>query len=129
MNRIDSLQAFLADHADDPFVWGQTDCCMFVANWVEALTGKDYAEPYRGKYSDQIGAMRILAEHGGMVKFIESMLGDVQPPLTARRGDIVWGDYEEGPAVGIMAGHAAAYVCDNGIAMKPLETIKGCWHV
>lgn len=129
MSRIESLTTFIESHKDKPFSWGETDCCMFAADWVKELTGRDYAASFRGKYSDEAGAKRELVKAGGLVPLISGMLGEPLNPLVACRGDIVWGEYENGPACGIMAGHAAAFMCDDGVAMKPLDSLKGCWHV
>lgn len=129
MNKADLSIEFIEGWRSKPFVWGESDCCMFVAEYVKKLTGVDHAVRWRGTYSTEVGALKALKEAGGMVALLSSALGDAQGPLSACRGDVVWGEYEEGPACGIMVGHACAFMAKDGVCLKPLSSIKGCWHV
>lgn len=72
-----------------PFVWGQSDCCLFAADAVKAMTGTDPAKEFRGRYKSEKGATRILAKLGGLRKAIGSVMGEEINPLLAQRGDIV----------------------------------------
>lgn len=40
------------------------DCCMFVADWVEACSGLDPAAHLRGTYTGPLGAARQIARYG-----------------------------------------------------------------
>lgn len=40
------------------------DCCMFVADWVEACSGIDPAAHLRGTYTGPFGAARQIARYG-----------------------------------------------------------------
>jgi hypothetical protein len=46
------------------FEWGAHDCILAVCNHVRDMTGIDPAAPWRGSYSDEAGAQRIIAQHG-----------------------------------------------------------------
>ena len=72
-----------------PFVWGQSDCCLFAADAVKAMTGTDPAKEFRGRYKSEKGAARILARLGGLRKAIGSVMSEEINPLLAQRGDIV----------------------------------------
>lgn len=49
-----------------PFAWGSHDCATWAADWAAALSGVDCA-PWRGRYTDQVGAEAYTAAHGGAV--------------------------------------------------------------
>jgi hypothetical protein len=53
-----------------PFVWGETDCCLFVADWVREVTGIDPAAEWRGCYWSLRTARRLCRHHGGIVAAI-----------------------------------------------------------
>ncbi|WP_408068300.1 DUF6950 family protein [Yersinia nurmii] len=40
----------------EAFLWGQHDCCLFVADCAEAVCGIDSAGDYRGTYDSALGA-------------------------------------------------------------------------
>lgn len=46
--------------------WGKDDCMLAVADIVKALTGKDPARRFRGRYCSRRGAARLLGRGGGM---------------------------------------------------------------
>ncbi len=85
-----------------PFFWGKHDCCLFASNCALAVTGKDPSEKYRGRYTSEIGAKRVLAkEHGSIESAFDAYFERVDPAL-AQRGDIVLFDSEMGKTAGVM---------------------------
>ena len=52
----EKLVNYLLDNLDTPFEWGTFDCCLFAANAVREMTGKDFAAPFRDKYTTEKGA-------------------------------------------------------------------------
>ena len=50
-----------------PFCWGENDCCLFVADVCLAACDKDPAAHYRGRYTTEIGAKRVLAKTHGSI--------------------------------------------------------------
>lgn len=56
----DVLEAFFVAAATEAFVWGRNDCCLFVTNALESITGHDPAAWFRGRYHDEIGAWEVL---------------------------------------------------------------------
>ena len=63
-NWPEKLVTYLQENLDTPFKWGTFDCCLFAANAVHAMTGKDFAEPFRGKYTTEKGAAKALIKYG-----------------------------------------------------------------
>lgn len=59
------LDALLRSRAARPFEWGRNDCCTFVADAIEAMTGRDVMESVRG-YSTALQAQRLAHERGGL---------------------------------------------------------------
>lgn len=84
-----------------PFDWGKYDCCLFAADVVLEMTGKDYASDFRGKYSSEIGAKRLLSKAGGLEVVLSASFDEVEFNF-AQRGDLVLVNTDIGPALGIM---------------------------
>src|SRR5579875_1052465 len=97
------LDAYLRDTASKPFAWGSNDCCLFAANAIEAMTGVDIADDFRGKYTDEASAFALIklvtggstvadaaaycANKHGLKEWLNK---DGKPtPLRALRGDLV----------------------------------------
>lgn len=94
MKRLDDWRARLSDELDAqrraPFVWGSHDCAIgFACRVVEAITGEDLAEPYRGKYDSPLGALRILRDSGALTlgDFVAMHLPEIKPAF-ANIGDL-----------------------------------------
>lgn len=66
--------------ARKPFIWGETDCEMTLADWVLAVEGWDPAADLRGTYDDEAGAGLVMAEAGGAVGLITRQLGRAPSP-------------------------------------------------
>lgn len=47
-----------------PFAWGTNDCAIFAADMIEAITGRDFAIAFRGRYKSKAGSVRMLRAHG-----------------------------------------------------------------
>lgn len=85
----DALSQFLSDAGRRPFIWGQSDCLMFLADWWMQRTGVDPARGFRSVYRDERGARRVMFNAGGIEKHITNCLGtSAQMSLAPQRGDI-----------------------------------------
>lgn len=69
-----------------PFVWGQNDCVMFVASWVQITTGRDYLRDV-DIWTSEFGATRVLLRMGGLEKILDERLRRINPHF-AEDGDI-----------------------------------------
>jgi len=47
-------------------VWGQWDCCLYPAAWIESVLGLDPAAEWRGAYDSEEGAQAFLEAGGGV---------------------------------------------------------------
>lgn len=68
------LVAFLRGALDRPFVFGDCDCAMTVANWVREAAGSDPGADLRGRYRTRLGWMRIVKREGGMEAMFSARL-------------------------------------------------------
>lgn len=119
------LMSYLAQVG--PFEWGSNDCCLFAANGVLAMTGKDYGEPYRG-YKTAKGALSKLKD-SGVDGVATKALGPAKPPPFARRGDVVSFESGNGLALGLCVGAKIASVGPGGLTMLPMNLALLAWSV
>lgn len=115
------------------FVWGEFDCCLFVADAVKAMTGTDIAIRYRGKYKSKRGAMALLRklDGGGVQEAATRAFGaPLTYRLTARRGDVALVDTPDGDALGICTGPWIVVPRpDEGLVALPLGAARMAWRV
>jgi hypothetical protein len=90
------------------FAWGRHDCALFAADCVNAMTGVDPAERYRGKYDTARGAAEALRLYGAgtLLKTMKSIFWQVSVSH-AQRGDVVMLDRT---TTGICAGQYSWFV-------------------
>lgn len=70
----DVLIAYLGAAGRAPFRWGGLDCFLFVADWIERVTGIDPAGAYRGAYTTPREARALIRANGGALAFAERLL-------------------------------------------------------
>ena len=130
---------FLIDHASKSFEWGSHDCALFAANAVQAITGTDIADDFRGKYTTQLGAFRTISKvtSGSTVADAAAYcaakhdLTEHEHPLMAKRGDLVvinnGGDLIAG--VVHLNGRHVVSVSETGLMMLPITNIVRAWSL
>lgn len=112
-----------------PFSWGEHDCALFAANTVQAMTGQDFAVPFRGRYRTRLGALRKLYPFGGLEAYVDTLgLAEIRPAF-ARRGDLALIDTEDGPALGICTGRTVTYPALDGLLARPVRDARRCWRI
>lgn len=82
----DDLKAFLARAAAEPFVFGEWDCAMTVANWVRERTGEDPATELRGTYSSDAEWQAIVAREAGLSELVDALAFGAGMSRTAAPG-------------------------------------------
>jgi hypothetical protein len=82
------LSAVMARYRDLPFAWGRADCCLFAADCVQAVTGRDPMADHRGAYASEHDALRALQACGGLVNGAVDRLGPVIRADLAQPGDV-----------------------------------------
>jgi hypothetical protein len=103
-----------------PFVWGQTDCTLLVAEAIDIVRGDtQHADHFRGQWSDLETAAAWSREHGVDLRSGCADAGCVQVenPLMAQRGDLVLVPFSEVEDVQIWAGHVV--VGDVALSASP----------
>lgn len=127
----EKLADFLAARAARPFLWGETDCALTIADWVLLATGVDPAADLRGRYRTPAGARRAIRRTGSadLLALADARLGAVIPPLLAARGDIVALPGEDGPALGICIGADAVAMQTAGLVTTSMANVVRAWRV
>jgi hypothetical protein len=114
------------------FEFGSFDCALFAADCVLAITGTDYAAPFRG-YESKTAAYRIITEHGSLTGLLTSLLGEPIEPAFARRGDVVLAEIPvvdgEGESVGVCLGVSCAFPKDTGLVLHSRAVAKLAWRI
>jgi hypothetical protein len=128
------------EHLDDyimaararEFSYGDFDCALFCADWIQILTGVDYAKQLRG-YDSMKDAYRIIGRFGSVQAMVTELTG-IAPThqAFAQRGDIILmgpcrelGEAVEG--LGICVGVRSAFPSVKGIIDLPTLSASLCW--
>ena len=130
---------FLLARAQMPFAWGENDCALFAADGILAMTGVDIAADFRGKYSDEAGALEAIKTVAGGSNIADAAaycaqkhgLGQWPHPLKAQRGDLVV-IMESGRLIAGLVhlnGSDVVSVGQSGLLRIPVMQIQCAWHV
>lgn len=125
---LERLAGVIADHTSRPFAWGRNDCCLFVARAVDAMTDTDLETRLSVRYSDERGALRMIADAGSLEAACSEFLGESCEDF-ASRGDAVLIDGGEGDAVGICIGMHVVAMGPQGLQKLARDVIRKVWHV
>lgn len=133
------LADWLAREGARPVVWGINDCCLFVADWVAAVTGRDPGAAWRGTYRGERAAHRILSRGGGLLAVVAPSFDGVglartTDPLTGDIGVVVapvafrHGRLVERPVAAVRVGRLWAVKSQSGVAAGEFATLAA-WRV
>lgn len=132
------LAAFLELNQYRKFQYGEWDCCLFVCDAIQAMTGVDVAEWFRGTYSDRISACRRIKEFCGKASLMTvvreiTRAYEMQqcPVLQARRGDVVLVKRAARVSLGLVAmnGKDIIVASRKGLWRVPISEALRAWHV
>lgn len=120
----------LKAHTDTPFVWGEKDCCLAVADIVKLYAGFDIAADFRGKYKTLLGSKKALNRYGkGDIKStIDTMLPEI-PVSEAGRGDLALVETEAGQSLAILFSTRAWAMAENGMVALTMDKVICSWRV
>lgn len=130
------LHAYLTSCRARRFEWGRWDCCLFVCDAVQVVTGTDPAAAFRGEYQSCLGALRAIHYVGdactleGVVRRVTAALGmaEVRPSF-AQRGDVVLvGPPHDCLALVGLRGEILA-ATEQGLAEVPAQFALRAWRV
>lgn len=136
------LADFLYELAGRPWRWGETDCLMVLANWIERVHGIDPGEPFRGTYNDEQSCRAVLAAHGGTLALVDRVTASIGierlvaiPPTAGdiavvrapcKRRDAV--ALRDTGAICVGPGRFALLTPDCGVMIAPLP-LRAAWRV
>lgn len=60
------LEAFINEHQETEFKYGEFDCAMYVCDAIKAMTDVDVGETFRDLYHSKTGAAKIMREYDGL---------------------------------------------------------------
>jgi len=134
-----ALDRFLREHRIDPFRYGSWDCCLFVCDAIQVMTGVDVAAEFRGTYNTRAEALEAIRQVTGRYS-VRSVVEHVTeahsmakiPVLQAQRGDIVLVRRSRRDcSLGIIAlnGTETLVVTTDGIKMIALDLAIAAWRV
>lgn len=125
------LDQFLEDMARQPFVDGERDCALTVADWVVRATGcADPAAHLRGRYRTPIGRARILNRLGGLEAVMAAAAANagLSETPTPKRGDVGLIRIGKRQFAAICLGRHWA-VKGQGVEVMPADTVIRAWRV
>jgi hypothetical protein len=134
-----AFHQFLLDRSRTPFRWSENDCALFAADGVLAQTGTDIASEFRGKYTDEAGALATIkavcggstvADAAAYCATKHSMV-ELQHPLMAQRGDLVIVKDAGNLVAGLvhLSGRDIAVVGEKGLHRVPITSVTRAWRV
>ena len=123
-----ALDALVAECMRKPFEWGVHDCCMWAADCVLATSGIDHAADVRGTYSDAAGALRVLAQLGG-IEAVGARAGAEIPPLAAAVGDVGLIESAGRQLLAVCVGQVWLAPAAAGLGAHPLPEARKAWRV
>jgi len=131
------LDAEIRAAAGRHFEWGAFDCCLWVCDVVEAMTGVDMAADLREGYKDRNGAVRLIRKAG--CRSLSQLCANVARwwaleeilPLRAGRGDVVLVKENGRHSLAIVGtdGRYALATAAVGLGRMPQESWVRAWRV
>jgi hypothetical protein len=128
--RIDNWESALAKYIADSqglsFVWGENDCTLWAAKWVDIATGSTFYSEWAGLYNNEAEAQAIIAGSGksSITEMIDERL-PAKPIPRIGRGDIVMFN----GAVGICEGIKSVFMQQSGLEYVSTLQCEYGWGV
>lgn len=111
-----------------PFSWGEFDCCIFAADCALAVCNVDPAADYRGKYTTEVGAKRLLNKnHGSLEAAWDASFARVAPAFV-QRGDVALYEGPGGRCVAVFWANEYWSTTDDGVSRVVCEPLA-VWRV
>lgn len=117
------------------FEWGKFDCALFACDCVLAVTGVDPAAEFRGTYSTEDEARKLLGTEG-LDGFASAIAGKTElkeiSPTFAQRGDVVLvenGDPTRALGVVGLDGRFVLCASEPGLARVPMKRWLRAWRI
>ena len=128
INWLKEVSTYISSCKNTSFEWGRFDCCLFAADCCQLVSARDPAALYRGRYTTELGAKRVLAsEHGSLAAAFGALYSEV-PPAMAQRGDVVLFESDLGLTAGVQWVDGVWAVGLNGVVFVTPDVLKA-WRV
>lgn len=118
---VAALDDWLTRAMDLPWVWGRTDCTMWVADWCVQHFGHDPAAAFRGMYDDEAGAEGLII--AGLAQTIRPWMAPLRVTDTPVRGDVGVIDVRGRQVSAIWTGRRWAFRTPRALAECPMPHI------
>ena len=123
-----ALDELVAARSKAPFAWGANDCCLFAADAVLAITGRDPAADLRGTYGDINSGTAMMQRLGGVAAIAAARAGAEITPGLLQIGDIALVQSEGRDTLSVcVGGHLVAPAAD-GLAYIPRALALRGWR-
>lgn len=126
-----TLDTFLEQMAATPFVDGQSDCALTIADWVMARNGcADPAHDLRGRYASPSARWKLLKGRGGLKAVIATCAAraGLDSTESPRREDIGLVVFGKRPTAAICLGVRWA-AKGEGLVVQTPKRIIAAWRV
>jgi len=113
-----------------PFAYGTHDCCVFAADCIEAVTGRDIAAAWRGRYDTWSGGLK-LAKARNLPQLATRFFAEVHPAF-AHRGDVgvaPIGELRGGKRTLMLLVIDGAFAVGPGANLVPRGVVTRAWRV
>lgn len=117
----DAVDRFLTAGAALPWVWGVSDCTIWVADWCVLHFRQDPAAIFRGRYADEAGAEVLIA--AGLARTIAPWMPPLRVTDAPRRGDVGIIDIRGREVAAIWTGRRWAFRTPRGLGECPTRAI------
>lgn len=123
-----TLDELLKEWRRTGFEWGNRDCLLSVGDYIAANGGKDIASLFRGRYSTEGEAIRLMNEAGGPDALIDQT--GISRTDAPQAGDVVLANIARGIA-GVHTGNGVAFRLERGMAEINLRFVKivAAWRI
>ena len=124
----DQLYAYIEASKDLQFVWGQNDCSLWAAKWLDIVNGSNIVVDWLGLNGDEEGATALMAERGfANCEAVADSLFAAKHIRMASRGDMV---LHQSGALGICDGRRSYFLTpDSGLGAVLTTTCRKAWAV
>lgn len=125
------LTEFISRHVDAPFVWGEADCALFLADWWMENHDFDPASHLRGAYSTEAGKSDIVASRGSLALLVSDICSSIGAREILRHSEINAGDFGIiAPGVGaIFNGQYWVARSESGLIFTQRARVWRAWSI
>jgi hypothetical protein len=127
---MSDLGEYLKRATRTPWVWGQHDCCSFIADWSIECGHPDPMQFMRGRYRTERGALLAIRRNRGLVVLVEHGMKSAGIPKVTddlRPGDVgvieVETEDRTNRACAIWTGERWASLGLRGLICRPADAL------